>query len=142
MALCKTSNFSIFTFINASDLKFYTCSYSSCVYHMMRFKWKSLQMMMSHFRTHTLDLLFPMCLDVINYCVRYSQGKYIYSAILDPQQNHREKTVAGVLRHYYTKQFHMQLVLQYCFNTICITYQDSNLSHDDFVVTTIAGSRA
>ena len=38
MGLCKTSNFSIFTFINASDLKFCPCSYSSCVYRMMRFK--------------------------------------------------------------------------------------------------------
>ena len=38
MELCKTSNFSIFTFINASNLKFCTRSYSSCVYHMMRFK--------------------------------------------------------------------------------------------------------
>ena len=38
MGLCKTSNFSIFTFINASDLKFCARSYSSCVYHMMRFK--------------------------------------------------------------------------------------------------------
>ena len=36
MGLCKTSNFSIFTFINASDLKFCTRSYSSCVYRMMR----------------------------------------------------------------------------------------------------------
>ena len=38
MGLCKTSNFSIFTFINASDLKFCPRSYSSCVYLMMRFK--------------------------------------------------------------------------------------------------------
>ena len=38
MGLCKTSNFSIFTFINASDLKFCTCSYSSCVYRMMKLK--------------------------------------------------------------------------------------------------------
>ena len=38
MGLCKTSNFSIFTFMNASDLKFCTRSYSSCVYHMMRIK--------------------------------------------------------------------------------------------------------
>ena len=46
MGLCETSNFSIFTFINASDLKFGTRSYSSCVYLMMRFKrfeWKSLR---------------------------------------------------------------------------------------------------
>ena len=34
----KFSNFSIFTFINVSDLKFCTRSYSSCVYRMMRFK--------------------------------------------------------------------------------------------------------
>ena len=32
MGLCKTSNFSIFTLINASNLKFGT--YSSYVYHM------------------------------------------------------------------------------------------------------------
>ena len=38
MGLCETPNFSIFTFINASDLKFCTRSYSSCVYRMMRFK--------------------------------------------------------------------------------------------------------
>ena len=37
VGLCKTSNFSIFTSINASDLKFCPRSYSSCVYHMMRF---------------------------------------------------------------------------------------------------------
>ena len=40
MGLCETSNFSIFAFINASDLKFCT---RSCVYRMMRFEWKSLQ---------------------------------------------------------------------------------------------------
>ena len=54
MGLCKTSNFSIFTFINASDLKFCTRSYSSCVYRMMRFKGlngKVCKMMTSHFRT-------------------------------------------------------------------------------------------
>ena len=50
MGLCKTSNFSIFTFMNASDLKVCTHSYSSCVYHMMRFKGSNgnvYQMMMS-----------------------------------------------------------------------------------------------
>ena len=54
MALCKTSNFSTFTFINASVLKFCTRSYSSCVYHMMRFKGsigKVCKMMTSHFGT-------------------------------------------------------------------------------------------
>ena len=54
MGLCKTSNFFIFTFINASDLKFCTRSYSSCVYRMMRFKGskgKVREMMTSHFRT-------------------------------------------------------------------------------------------
>ena len=54
MGLCKTSNFSIFAFINASDLKFCTRSYSSCVYRMMRFKGsngKVSKMMTSHFRT-------------------------------------------------------------------------------------------
>ena len=50
----KFSNFSIFTFINVSDLKFCTRSYSSCVYRMMRFKGlngKVCKMMTSYFRT-------------------------------------------------------------------------------------------
>ena len=54
MGLCKTSNLSIFTFITASDLRFCPHSYSSCVYHMMRFKGSNAkihQMMTSHFRT-------------------------------------------------------------------------------------------
>ena len=38
MGPCKTSNLSIFTFINASDLKFCARYYSSCVYYIMRFK--------------------------------------------------------------------------------------------------------
>ena len=42
MGLCKTSKFCIFTFINASDLKFCTRSYSSCVYRMTSFEWKNL----------------------------------------------------------------------------------------------------
>ena len=53
MGLCKTSSFSIFTFSNASDLKFCPRSYSSCAYHMMRFKGsngKVCKMMTSHFR--------------------------------------------------------------------------------------------
>ena len=49
MGLCKTSNFSIFAFINASDLKFCPRSYSGCVYR--RFEWKNCKMMTSHFRT-------------------------------------------------------------------------------------------
>ena len=60
MGLCKTSNFSIFTFINASDLKFCTRSYSSCVYRRMRFKvsnGKVGKLMTSHFRTLSLQLL-------------------------------------------------------------------------------------
>ena len=63
MGLCKTSNFSIFTFINASDLKFCTHSYSSCVYHMIRFKGsngKVCKMMMSHFRT-LFGLMYSRC---------------------------------------------------------------------------------
>ena len=51
MGLCETSSFSIFTFINASDLKFYPRSYSSGVYHMMKFKnsnGKICKMMTSH----------------------------------------------------------------------------------------------
>ena len=82
MGLCKTSNFSIFTFIKDNDLKFCTRSYSSCVYHIMRFKCsngKLYKMITSHFRTllarristqiifcctqrallHTLPLSFP-----------------------------------------------------------------------------------
>ena len=54
MGLCKTSNFSIFTFINANDLKFCTRPYSSCVYRTRRFKGsngKVCKMMTSHFRT-------------------------------------------------------------------------------------------
>ena len=38
MGLCGTPNFSTFTFINASDLKFCIHSDGSCVYYMMRFK--------------------------------------------------------------------------------------------------------
>ena len=54
MGLCKTSNVSIFTFINASDLKFCPRSYSSCVYRIMRFKGsngKICKIMTSHFGT-------------------------------------------------------------------------------------------
>ena len=64
MGLRKTSNFPIFTFINASDLKFCTCSYSICAYHMMRFtglNGKVCKMMTFHFRTLLclfIDLVF------------------------------------------------------------------------------------
>ena len=55
MGLCKTSIFSIFTFIKNNDLKFCTRSYSSCIYRTMRFKGsmngKVCKMMTSHFRT-------------------------------------------------------------------------------------------
>ena len=54
MGLCKTSNFSIFTFTNASNLKFCSLSYSSCIYLVMRFKGsngKVYKVMMSHFGT-------------------------------------------------------------------------------------------
>ena len=59
MGLCKTSNFSIFTFITASDLKFCPHSYSSCVYHMMRFKGSNGKVckMITHFRTLLLDFI-------------------------------------------------------------------------------------
>ena len=56
MGLCKTSNFSIFTFIDGSDFKFCTRSYSSCVYRMMRFEssnGKVCKMMTSHSGTST-----------------------------------------------------------------------------------------
>ena len=59
MGLRKTSNFSIFTFTKANDLKFCTCSYSSCVYRMMMFKGlngKVCKMITSHFRTLLLKL--------------------------------------------------------------------------------------
>ena len=58
MGLCETSNFSIFTVINASDLKFCPRSYSSCVHLMMRFKGsngKLCKMMTSHFGTLCLQ---------------------------------------------------------------------------------------
>ena len=54
MGLCKTSNFSIFAFTKDNYLKFCTRSYSSCVYHMMRFKGsngKVCKMMTSQFGT-------------------------------------------------------------------------------------------
>ena len=54
MGVCKTSNFSIFTFINDRDLTFCTRSYSSCEYHMMKCKGsngKVCKMMMSPFGT-------------------------------------------------------------------------------------------
>ena len=54
MGLSKASNVSVFNFIRGNDLKFRTCSYSSCVYHMMRFKGlngKVCKMMTSYFRT-------------------------------------------------------------------------------------------
>ena len=57
MGPCKTSNFSIFTFIDASYLKFCTRSYSSCVYRMMRLKGsngkvcKMMTLQARHFRT-------------------------------------------------------------------------------------------
>ena len=38
MGLCRTSNFSMFTFINANDLKFCARSFSSYVYRTMRFE--------------------------------------------------------------------------------------------------------
>ena len=63
MRLCKTSNFSILTSLNANDLKFCPHSYSSCVYCMMRFKGsngKVCKMITSHFRT-----LLPTYLVVI-----------------------------------------------------------------------------
>ena len=52
MGLCKTSNFSIFTFINASDLNFCTRSYSSCVYCIVSFKVR----MEKFAKCHTLEL--------------------------------------------------------------------------------------
>ena len=53
MGPCKTSNPSIFNFINTSDLKFCKSFYSSCMYCTMRFKGlngKVCKMMMWHFR--------------------------------------------------------------------------------------------
>ena len=52
MGLCETSDFSIFTFSSASDLKFCTRSYSKCFFLMTRFKGvngKVCKMMTSHY---------------------------------------------------------------------------------------------
>ena len=52
MGMSETSNFSIFTFINVSDLNFCTSSYSSCLYSMMKFKGsngKVCKLITSHF---------------------------------------------------------------------------------------------
>ena len=67
MGLCKTSNVSISTFNNASDLKFCTRFYSSCVYRMVRFKGlnEKICKMMSHFRTLLDILLHVLILNVI-----------------------------------------------------------------------------
>ena len=54
MGLGETSNFSIFTFSSASDLKVCMRSYSNCFYLVMRFKGlngKVCKMMTSHFGT-------------------------------------------------------------------------------------------
>ena len=61
MGLCKTSIFSISTFINASDLKFCTRSYSSCVYPGRGSNGKVCKMMTSHFRT--LSVFVPLNFD-------------------------------------------------------------------------------
>ena len=58
MGLCETSNFSILTFINASDLKFCMYSYSSCVYRMMRL----VQMEKLAKRCHSLELYYKRVL--------------------------------------------------------------------------------
>ena len=78
MGLCKTSNFSIFTFINASDLKFCPRSYSSCVYLMMRFRGSNeniCKMMMSHFRT-LLHIAWCCHFNQTNYCRLTAHVKY------------------------------------------------------------------
>ena len=66
MGLCKTSNICIFTFITASDLKFCTRSYGSCVYCMMRFKGSNRKVckMMSHFRTLLQSALIGVILAI------------------------------------------------------------------------------
>ena len=56
MGLCTTSNFSIFTFIDGSDLKFCTRSYGSCVYRMMRFKGSNGKGCKMTSGCHTLEL--------------------------------------------------------------------------------------
>ena len=64
MGLCETSNFSIFTFIDASGLEFCIRSYSNCVYHMMRFqssKGKVCKIMRSHFRTDFIQKSEKKC---------------------------------------------------------------------------------
>ena len=67
MGLCETSNFSIFTFSSASDLKFCTRPYSNCFCLTMRFSglngkvWK---MMTSHFGT-LLWVRWPLSLSSV-----------------------------------------------------------------------------
>ena len=71
MGLCKTSKFSIFTFINASDLKFCTRSYDSCVYRMMRFEGsngKVCKMLKSHFRTLLASIALSHCTHLWVFC--------------------------------------------------------------------------
>ena len=66
MGLCKTSNLSIFPFIDAIDLKCWTRSYNSCVYRMMWFKGSSgkvCKMITLHYRTLT----------AINFCITRRQ---------------------------------------------------------------------
>ena len=89
MGLCKTSNFSIFTFINASDLKFCPRSYSSCIYLMMRFKGlngKICKMMTSHFRT-------PNASRRVRYITCYNGGLRVIS---------RATTVDERIQHHLT----------------------------------------
>ena len=90
MGLCKTSNFSIFTFINGSDLKFCTRSHSSCVYLMMRFKGsngKVCKMMTSHFRTL---LVVPT---IVQHAARYI---FRYSKIRLPRKDWNRVVSFGV----------------------------------------------
>ena len=61
MGLWKTSNFSIFTFIKANDLKSYTHSYISCIYRMVRFK---SQMEKFAKWCHTLELYIHVILAI------------------------------------------------------------------------------
>ena len=71
MGLCTTSNFSIFTFINASDLKFSTRSYSSCVYRRMRSNGKLCKIMTSHFRTIVALIMVSIVRRLLNGRIKF-----------------------------------------------------------------------
>ena len=80
--LCKTSNFSSFTFINASDLNFCAFSYNSCGDHMASFKCLNGNVckMVSHVITLYWSMLFYMSTGnytfTIYICRKFKQKEY------------------------------------------------------------------